>query len=104
MAAIRRLYRHQRESYKMQSVACSEQVVALDGLIKSYERENDILQKKFKMAEELTETLYADNDALTKKVNKLKPWATVGKVATFSIGLGVAGFGIAAGISAIHSR
>jgi len=104
MEATRRLYKHQRESYKQEASACGEETRSLRDLIDAYIQEQAISDKKIDLLLKSNAALEQDNEALVRKTDRLRPWATVGRVATFSVGLGVVGVGVAAGIRAIHSR
>lgn len=104
MEGVRRLYLGQRESYRDEARACAQQVNAQKDLVEEYKgRELEFKAKLKVMEDELDKENFGRRKA-EEKVAKLRPWATAGRVSVFSIGVGVAGFGIASGIRAIHGN
>ncbi len=104
MEGARRTYIMQRDSLRTLAQACGSQVSALKNLVANYKRGEEEANLKLDLVTEDNFRISRELRTAEYKIAALGPWATVGKVGTWTLGLGVAGFGIAKGIQAIHGR
>lgn len=104
MEGARRTYKGLYMTFRDELLLADEQLKLCRELGQNYKQEIANNERLMKALGAANEALERDNEKLVRKNDKLKPWATVGRVATFSVGLGAVGVGIAAGIKAIHDR
>ena len=104
MEAVRRLYKEQRNKYKGFTLDCEERLTLAMDVIDGYKQQDANNQAIMKLQEQELDRVVPALENAELRIARLKPWATVGRVGTFAVSLGVVGFGVAAGVRAIHSR
>ena len=104
MEGARRTYKGLYTTFRDELLIADEQLRLCRELNQNYKQEMSNNERLMKALGAANEALERDNKKLLRKADKLKPWATVGRVGTISVGLGAVGVGVAAGIKAIHDR